>query len=239
MALGGLVMAYLNIYWLFIIMGMLSILAIIIILSLQETLLKENQTAIKAFGIIKSYAIEFKNPKFICLILILTVGQSSMYVFNTISNIISTLKIHTPALIYGEIVLIPSCGLFIGAAISYFLKNKMGSKELITLSLSLILTVAIIMSVLLNFIPINIWILILPAASIFIGSAIIIPNTAMKSLQVSKNPAIGSSIITSCSLILTSLYVSLITSLTFLGAYMIPAAIITLCLIAFISLITI
>lgn len=208
MSCGGYTAQHISTTALFYITLGLIIAAAITAYSIQETYTKKLKP-ICLKNIITRYAAQIKHKKFIYSSIIMSLGCAVMYVFNGISPLIATGKLNISASYYGNMEIIPSLGIFAGSIISTHCSKKHSSNRMIFIGLiSIIISAASMFYFFVNN-YINLISLIAPAFILFVGAALIIPNASMSAISNATDPAIGASIVSSGSLLLSGAAVSI------------------------------
>ena len=230
-ACGSIMTKYLGLQPLFIIMSAIMLLWIFLVTSLEETMQGQHKK-INIADTMRSYNKLLIQRKFILPALLMTIASSLMYVFNGLSPLIAISQLHLSVVTYGNLAIIPSLGLFIGAILSSRLSSHLDAKScmLIGLAISSLGAISLYACFLLH--ALNVWTLLFNAMLLFMGAAIIIPNASMSAISSASDAAAASSVLNSQTLILSSLAVSASSLLLPHGSLMFASIFIILCLIA-------
>ena len=232
---GSFMFSYLGLASIFILMFAMMVLWILLARSLQETskvtLKQLNWT--QALG---NYKSVLQQPKFVAAALIMTAASAIMYVFNGLGPVIALKDLGMSVVAYGKLAIVPSFGLFVGAGAAGFLSKRYTAQQSMQVGLAISAIAAAVMLYLFYRHYISIWSLLTPAGFMFMGAAIIIPNSSMQALAVIKDKASASSVLNAQALILSSLAVSAVSSMLYCGGIVLPLSLLALALIGWFCL---
>lgn len=200
--LGSYIQHYLGWRFNFVLLAIISMIALILTMRFQETL-KKKECGLTIKKVASQYRQVFFHSRFFSN-LVCAIGVISMLAaFNVSAPILIQDTLHLSSLQYGWSIFIVAMSFLIGALINRLLMIKSWQGNTIaSLGIALICLAAIALAFCAFFNSFNIWMLLIPIMILQAGSALVFPNNSTKALQYFPNIAGKAAAVFGCSLFL-------------------------------------
>ncbi|HAT67203.1 MAG TPA: hypothetical protein DCS66_21845 [Flavobacteriaceae bacterium] len=210
--LGSYVQHYLGWEYNFILLAIISLLALIMCLFFRESI-AEKENRLHVSYAVKQYLSIIKNRKFYSPLLCAVCIISFLTAFNVSAPIIIQKTIGLSTIQYGWSVFIVAIAFMVASIINRFLSSWIETKKIVISGFILISISVLLMFVSLLFSHLTIYLFLVPIVLIQMGSAFIFPSNAAKAMQIFPDKAGKAAAIFGSSIFLGGTIVSFIMSI--------------------------